>query len=90
MGNNAQCVFCLPKDSKKHAYSSHNAIPCYVDGRLYPSLNSMAVDMELDFSWLYLKLKKNDFAPITISNHLIIIKSWLDSHPEYNMTGGKK
>lgn len=93
MENKIQRTFCLPKDDEipnLTSRSSHNPIPCFADGHFYPSLNSMSVDMELDFSWLYLKLKKNNFEPVTISNHLIVLKSWLDNHPEYNLVQGDK
>lgn len=48
-----------------------NSIPCTVDGRLYKSLFAAAIDNEIDYSWLFLKLKKSGGKPVTICGHRI-------------------
>lgn len=51
-----------------------NSVPCYVDGRLYESLFAAAIDNEIDYSWLFLKLKKSGGTPITIRGHRIELR----------------
>lgn len=64
-----------------------NSKKAFIDGREYPSLFSLAIDFEMTYKWILLKLKKNNFAPVTISGHTIVLASWLEQHPEYDITG---
>lgn len=47
----------------------------------------MTIDFEISFSTVFQKLRKNNFAPITYSGHTIVLASWLEQHPEYDITG---
>lgn len=53
-----------------------NAKPCVVDGRQYESIFAAAIDFEIDYSWLFLKLKKSGGAPVSICGHIIYLKEW--------------
>lgn len=75
----------MKKVSRKKRISSHNAISCYVDGRRYNSLYAAAIDFEIDFKWIYIKLSRNNNEPVTISGHKIVLEIWLKSHPEYDL-----
>ncbi|MBD5437692.1 MAG: hypothetical protein HDR37_03835 [Treponema sp.] len=50
---------------------SWNAVACYVDGRKYDSLFAAAIDYEIDYSWLVLKLKKSGGSSVKIRGHVI-------------------
>jgi hypothetical protein len=66
------------------ANKGKNSRPCYINGRKYRSLFSAAIDCELNYSWLIMKLKKNKYAPIKINKIEIILEDWVKKHPEYN------
>lgn len=63
--------------------TSWNSIPCFCDGIKYKSLFALSIDFEINYSWLFWKLKKTNGAPVTISGHTIVLESWLTAHPEY-------
>lgn len=71
----------IAQKSKRPGFS----IECCIDGWYFPSLFSLAIDFELDYKWLRLKLARNGGAPVTISGHTIALASWLEQHPEYEM-----
>lgn len=48
-----------------------NAKPCVVDGRRYESIFAAAIDFELDYSWLFLKLKKSGGKTVSVCGHEI-------------------
>lgn len=52
---------------------SWNKKSCVVDNRFYKSMFSAAIDFELNYSWLVLKLKKSGGAPVVISGHTIAL-----------------
>ena len=67
--------------------NSWNAKFCFCDGKLYKSIFSLAIDFELSYFWVYSKLKESNGSPVTISGHTIVLASWLEVHPEYDITG---
>ena len=67
----------------KKSKRNRNAHAVFVDGRKYESLFAAAIDFELNYGWLFTKLKNNDFAPVTISGHTIVLESWIAEPPEY-------
>ena len=50
-----------------------NSTACTVDGRQYESIFAAAIDFELDYSWLFLKLKKSGGKPVRIHGHTIAL-----------------
>lgn len=59
--------------------SSWNARPCRVNGRDYPSLFAAAIDFEVDYSWLFLKLKKAAEPRVVIRGNIFEVLSDADS-----------
>lgn len=55
------------------AKKTWNATACTVDGRLYESIFAAAIDYELDYSWLFMKLKKSGGEPVRIHGHVIAL-----------------
>lgn len=62
-----------------------NAAACYVDGRKYESIFSAAVDFEIDYSWLFVKLKKSGGAPVSIRGHTIALANWIEKKQKENI-----
>lgn len=67
--------------------TSWNSHECYIDGYFFPSLFSLAIDFGFDYSWLFTKVMRSDGAPIDYKSHIIVLASWLEQHPEYDITG---
>ena len=53
-----------------------NSTAVYVDGRKYSSIFSAAIDFEIDYSWLFLKLKRSGGAPVSIRGHTVSTAEW--------------
>ena len=61
------------KSSERKTKRNKLSQACYIDGREFPSLFALAIDFELNYGWLFCKLKKEGGSCV-IKNHLISLK----------------
>lgn len=72
------------KDTSSHRNTL--SIPCYINGRRYESLCAGAIDWEMSYSYLYIKvIRRNGGGPTVISGNTIVTERWLLAHPEYRL-----
>ena len=78
----------------KRREGSWNMMPCMIDGILYKSLFTLAIDFEFSYSTLRLKLAKRNGAPVPYSGHVVCTAEWFENHKDFdfknfNPAGGK-
>lgn len=68
----------------KKPHRNRFCIPCYIDGRFYPSLLAASIDFELGYANLHKQMCRHQ-GPFKVSNHTIVLQKWLLVHPEYQL-----
>jgi len=61
------------RSSEKKTKRNRLSQVCYIDDREYPSLFALAIDFELNYGWLFVKLKREGGSCV-IKGHLISLE----------------